>query len=87
MKKKIMSYDDFKMHTFYNLPFDIEQYTDEELRTIVIEYANKFDNEYDNFKEILLSSNIISESSSEEEINELIKDKMYPKHLNIKDYL
>ena len=37
--KKIMSYDDFKMHTFYNLPFDIEQYTDEELRTIVIEYA------------------------------------------------
>lgn len=82
-----MSYDDFKMHTFYNLPFDIEQYTDEELRTIVIEYANKFDNEYDNFKEILLSSNIISESSSEEEINELIKDKMYPKHLNIKDYL
>lgn len=85
--KKIMSYDDFKMHTFYNLSFDIEQYTDEELRTIVIEYANKFDNEYDNFKEILLSSNIISESSSEEEINELIKDKMYPKHLNIKDYL
>lgn len=69
------------------MPFDIEQYTDEELRTIVIEYANKFDNEYDNFKEILLSSNIISESSSEEEINELIKDKMYPKHLNIKDYL
>ena len=85
--KKIMSYDDFKMHTFHNLQFDIEQYTDEELRTIVIEYANKFDDEYDNFKEILLSSNIIYESFSEKEIDNLIKDKMYPKHLNVKDYL
>ena len=84
--KKITTYDDFKMHTFHNLSFDVDQYTDEELQKIVIEYADKFDKEYDNFKNELIHSKIITESTSENEIDDVIKERMYPKHLNVEDY-
>ena len=85
--KKIISYDEYKLAAFENLDIDIDQYSDNEITKILTVYSNNFMQEAKEVKEKLVKSNIISESSSEEEINELIKDKMYPKHLNVKDYL
>ena len=85
--KKIMSYDEYKLAAFEELDIDIDQYSDNEITKILTVYSNNFMQEAKEVKEKLVKSNIISESSSEEEINELIKDKMYPKHLNVKDYL
>ena len=85
--KKIISYDEYKLAAFENLDIDIDQYSDNEITKILTVYSNNFMQEAKEVKEKLVKSNIISESSSKEEINELIKDKMYPKHLNVKDYL
>lgn len=85
--KKIMSYDEYKLAAFEELDIDIDQYSDNEITKVLTVYSNNFMQEAKEVKEKLVKSNIISESSSEEEINELIKDKMYPKHLNVKDYL
>lgn len=85
--KKIMSYDEYKLAAFEELDIDIDQYSDNEITKILTVYSNNFMQEAKEVKEKLVKSNIISESSSEEEIDNLIKDKMYPKHLNVKDYL
>ena len=85
--KKIISYDEYKLAAFENLDIDIDQYSDAEITKVLTIYSNKFIQEIKEVKEKLVKSNIITESSSEEVIDELIKDKMYPKHLNVKDYL
>lgn len=85
--KKIMSYDEYKLAAFEELDIDIDQYSDNEITKILTVYSNNFMQEAKEVKEKLVKSNIISESFSEKEIDNLIKDKMYPKHLNVKDYL